>query len=360
MKIIIGLPLLSAHDAISNDVLKQCELLIKNGFDALIYATEVRLEVKRLLLINRNFLIKFLKQKENILIYHHGVAWEEGKWILNEAECKILVKYHNVTPARFYKNYDKDGYYATQAGESQTRAIACNAKIEKFIGASTYNCESLKKLGVESHRMTVIPPFLMTDEYNKANIDLELTAKLDDGNKHFLTVGRVVPNKGHHHLIQTVQRYVNFFGPRIKLHIVGSLSMQDKRYYYYLEDMIRNFNLGEQITFHQNTNFNKIHTFYQKAGALIMMSEHEGFCVPIAEAQLYKLPIIALDRGAVGETLGPNQLLFKEPDYDIFAVALHRITQDQKLRKKVTKNGINNFNQRFHSEVVLGKLLSLI
>ena len=33
MKIIIGLPLLSAHDAISNDVLKQCDLLIKNGFD---------------------------------------------------------------------------------------------------------------------------------------------------------------------------------------------------------------------------------------------------------------------------------------------------------------------------------------
>ena len=90
------------------------------------------------------------------------------------------------------------------------------------------------------------------------------------------------------------------------------------------------------------------------------MSEHEGFCVPIAEAQLYKLPIIALDRGAVGETLGPNQLLFKEPDYDIFAVALHRMTQDQTLREKVKTNGIKNFNQRFHSEVVLGKLLSLI
>ena len=136
--------------------------------------------------------------------------------------------------------------------------------------------------------------------------------------------------------------------------------MQDKRYYYELEDLINHFNLGEQINFHQNTNFNKIHTFYQKVDALIMMSEHEGFCLPIAEAQSHKLPVIALDRGAVGDTLGPNQLLFKEPDYDIFAVALHRITQDQTLREKVTTNGINNFNQRFHSEVVLGKLLSLI
>ena len=107
MKIIICLPLLSAHDAISNDVLKQCDLLIKNGFDTLIYATEVRLEVKRVLLINRNFLIKFLKKKENILIYHHGVAWEEGKWLLNEAECKVWVKYHNVTPSSFFIYFRK-------------------------------------------------------------------------------------------------------------------------------------------------------------------------------------------------------------------------------------------------------------
>ena len=82
--------------------------------------------------------------------------------------------------------------------------------------------------------------------------------------------------------------------------------------------------------------------------------------MPIAEAQLYKLPIVALDRGAVGETLGANQLSFKEPEYDIFAVALHRITQDQTLREIVTTNGINNFNQRFHSKVILKQLLSLI
>ena len=360
MKIIIGLPLLSSYDAISNDVLKQCDLLIKNGFDTLIYATEVRLEVNRLLLINRNFLIKFLKNKENILIYHHGVAWEEGKWLLNEAECKVWVKYHNVTPSSFYKDYDRAGYLATQAGEIQTHGIAQHTKIDKFIGDSAYNCERLKQLGVESDRMTVIPPFMMTEEYNKANIDADLATNLDEGNKHFLTVGRVVPNKGHSHLIHTVKSYVNFFGPRIKLHVIGSLTMEEKRYYCELEDMINHFNLGEQINFHQNTNFDEMHTFYRTVEALIVMSEHEGFCLPIAEAQLHKLPIIALDRGAVGETLGANQLSFKEPEYDIFAVALHRITQDQTLREIVTKNGTNNFNQRFQSKIILKKLLSLI
>ena len=359
MKIIIALPLLSLHDAISNDVRQQCKLLNTEGLDTVIYATEARLDLKQLL-INRNSLKKYLKKTENLLIYHHGVAWEEGRWLLNEAKCKVWVKFHNVTPSSFYKDYDRGGYHATQAGEAQTHGIARLAKIDKFIGDSAYNCESLKQLGVESDRMTVIPPFMMTEEYNTANIDEDLAAKLNDGKKHFLTVGRVVPNKGHSHLINTVFSYVNFFGTEIKLHIVGSLNMQDKRYYYELEDMINHFNLGEQINFHQNTNFDEMHTFYRTVDALIMMSEHEGFCLPIAEAQLHKLPIIALDRGAVGETLGANQILFKEPNYDIFAVALHRITQDQTLREIVTTNGINNFNQRFQSKVILKQLLSLI
>ena len=74
MKIIIAAPLLSLHDAISNDVRQQCKLLKKEGFDTVIYATEARLDLKQLL-INRNSLTTYLKKTENLLIYHHGVAW---------------------------------------------------------------------------------------------------------------------------------------------------------------------------------------------------------------------------------------------------------------------------------------------
>ena len=137
MKIIIAAPLLSLHDAISNDVRQQCKLLKKEGFDTVIYATDARLDFKELL-INRNSLKKYLKNTENLLIYHHGVAWEEGKWLLNEAECKVWVKYHNVTPSSFYMDYDRAGSLATQAGEIQTHGIAQHAKISKFIGDFLY------------------------------------------------------------------------------------------------------------------------------------------------------------------------------------------------------------------------------
>ena len=358
MKVIIALPLLSYNDAISNDVRQQAKLLKKAGFDTAIYATEAKQGLQQLL-ISLTSLKKHLKQTENLLIYHHGVAWEEGKWILNEAGCRIWIKYHNVTPASFFKDYDQAGYHATQAGESQTHAIVHLAKIEKFIGASAFNCDGLKQLGVESDRMTVIPPFMMTEEYKTAKIDENLLSKLEDGKKHFLTVGRIVPNKGHFHLIHTINSYIKFFGAAVKLHIIGSFCMQNEHYYYELEKLINRFHLGGQIHFQQNTNFDEMHTYYRTVDAMIMMSEHEGFCVPIAEAQFHELPVIALDRGGIAETLGVNQLLLKEADYDLFAVALHRITKDQPLKDQLTTTGTQNYNQRFRSEVILQQLLSL-
>src|SRR5262249_16379438 len=36
----------------------------------------------------------------------------------------------------------------------------------------------------------------------------------------------------------------------------------------------------------------------------VCASEHEGFCVPLAEAMAFDVPTLALDRGAVGETIG--------------------------------------------------------
>ena len=357
MKIIIALPLLSYNDAICNDVRQQAKLLKKAGFDTVIYASESKQNLTQQL-IPLDELKEFIKDQDNLLLYHHGVYWEEGNVILREANCTVWLKYHNITPSHFFKDYDLSNYYATQAGELQTRNFVWNPKIEKYIGDSSFNCDCLKQLGVNPHKLAIIPPLMMIEEYSKANIDSDLLSNIQNGKKHFLTVGRVVPNKGHSHLIQTIRNYVNFFGPEVQLHIIGSLSMQDKRYYYELERLINRFHLGEQIIFHQNVNFDQMHTYYSVCDAFLMMSEHEGFCVPIAESQFHELPIIALNRGAVEETLGPDQIIFDEPEYYDFAVALHRVAEDQSVKEHLTTSGSKNFH-RYRSENILQQLLSL-
>jgi glycosyltransferase involved in cell wall biosynthesis len=73
------------------------------------------------------------------------------------------------------------------------------------------------------------------------------------------------------------------------------------------------------------------------------MSEHEGFCVPILEAQYHNIPIIALDRAAVKETLGIEQLIYEKVDYGIFSSAIYTLITDIEIHTYLAKQGYNNF-----------------
>ena len=48
---------------------------------------------------------------------------------------------------------------------------------------------------------------------------------------------------------------------------------------------------------------------YAAADVLVMLSEHEGFGVPLVEAMSHGLPIVAFDAGAVAEVLGDAGVL---------------------------------------------------
>ncbi|MBW2448332.1 MAG: glycosyltransferase [Deltaproteobacteria bacterium] len=53
---------------------------------------------------------------------------------------------------------------------------------------------------------------------------------------------------------------------------------------------------------------------YQGCTAYVSASQHEGFCVPLAEALGFEKPVFAFDTPAVRETLGEAGWLFTERD----------------------------------------------
>jgi glycosyltransferase involved in cell wall biosynthesis len=75
--------------------------------------------------------------------------------------------------------------------------------------------------------------------------------------------------------------------------------------------------------------------YYRAADLFVCASEHEGFCVPLAEAMAFDLPAIGLDRGAVGETLGPSGLLVADWDPDAVAALASRVLGDASTREAV-------------------------
>jgi hypothetical protein len=44
---------------------------------------------------------------KNLLIYHHSIGWPIGEDILGSKDGQIIIRFHNITPARFFARYSE-------------------------------------------------------------------------------------------------------------------------------------------------------------------------------------------------------------------------------------------------------------
>jgi len=79
--------------------------------------------------------------------------------------------------------------------------------------------------------------------------------------------------------------------------------------------------------------------YYRGATALLTLSEHEGFCVPLLEAMRSDLPIVAHAAGAIPDTLGDAGILLNDKTPEAVAAALERVVGDRELRKGLIAKG---------------------
>jgi glycosyltransferase involved in cell wall biosynthesis len=77
--------------------------------------------------------------------------------------------------------------------------------------------------------------------------------------------------------------------------------------------------------------------YYQVADLFLCLSEHEGYCVPLVESFRFGVPVMALDAGAVPETLGGAGVLIREKRIDEIAMMAHAIVTDEELAAKIVE-----------------------
>jgi glycosyltransferase involved in cell wall biosynthesis len=74
---------------------------------------------------------------------------------------------------------------------------------------------------------------------------------------------------------------------------------------------------------------------YAAADVFVSMSEHEGFGVPLVEAMLMDVPVLAYGAAAVPDTLGGAGIQFTEKRIGEVAEIAHRLATDDTLRTPV-------------------------
>ena len=355
--IIIAYQAIYRLDAIGYDSLKQYEVLKKNGHHTYLYAEKFDRSLFHKILVRRQF-NSLIKEKNNTLVLHYGNFWPGVEEIIARANCRIVIKYHNITPSKYFKAYNPDIAGEIEKGYRQIRAIAKSRKIRLYLPDSAYNGQQLQKMGVKTDRLAVIPPFHKTDLFERVAENKKLKRKLRNGSINILFVGRIAPNKGHIHLIETINTYIKKYKARnICLHIVGGIAVQ--AYYEKLISMVNKYDMLNNVCFAGQVDMRGLSTYYRNSHVFLLMSEHEGFCVPLLEAQYHGIPIVSLDRTAVRGTLGRGQCIHTRLDYSLFADSINRIINDGGYRKKIIDSGHNNYRW-FSSEIISENFLNII
>jgi glycosyltransferase involved in cell wall biosynthesis len=221
------------------------------------------------------------------------------------------IHYHNITPPHFFSPRSPH-YEMTTRGYAQLDRIG--SAFDLIIGDSEYNLRQYARHLTVPRPGLCLYPVVDPIGLRAAAWDREFAGRLNDAGRGpvWLFVGRLAPNKRQDMVMRAFDRFVALTGHG-QLLLVGD-NAAVPAYVEQLERLRTRLPNGSRITLTGSLADEQLRACYRVARLFACASEHEGFCVPLAEAMAFGIPAIALDRGAVGETLGDAGVLVREWD----------------------------------------------
>jgi len=158
-----------------------------------------------------------------------------------------------------------------------------------------------------------------------------------------LFVGRLVPRKGLHYLIQAMKN-LNRDGIRAKLIVVGDGS---DRFTYI--DLVNELDLNDQVMFTGYIDSNFLEKIYSLSNVVAIPSINEPFGIVVLDAMMAGKPIVAFDSGALPEILedNVNGILVKSEDPIAFSEALSKYLSDLDLAQKVGRRNLEEVLSKY-------------
>ncbi len=313
-------------DAVTNGLIFTRGLLRDLGFESEIFVQHVAPELAAELRPHT----ALPRRPGDWLLAHHSMGHDLGDWLLDLPQKKILV-YHNITPAEFFPPGGALHHYA-QLGRRQLRLFL--PAMAAAIGDSDFNSAELRELGYG--RVATVPLLFDTGALLRAPCD-PAPAELSAGVFTILFVGRVCANKRQHLLIEAFARLRQRLGRPARLVLVGGYDRQDE-YFLRLTGQVSGLGLGQSVVFTGKVPQPALAGWYRAADLFVCASEHEGFGVPLIEAMLFNVPVVAVAGTTVAKTLGGAGVLVEVASPALLAATMLVIAKDRELRRAVARH----------------------
>jgi glycosyltransferase involved in cell wall biosynthesis len=316
-------------DAISNAAFSLQELLRKQGYSSEIFAEQIPAELAE----QCKHLGKYpeVDSKENILIAHYSIA-SMGMVTLPYFQARKILFYHNVTPYKYWININPLAAFHCLRGKSDLPKII--PFINYGVAFSDFSLEDLRKAGLA--KTTRLPLQINLNNYKIPPDPLTLEY-FNGSEKKILVVGRIAPNKKVDEAVR-----VGSMIPHSRLVVAGN-PRDAMAYYHGIRRAAQKLKVKSDFLGHITQA--ELNALYKSADVLLMMSEHEGFCVPILEAFYFGVPVVASASGAIPETSNGGALLFTDKKPVVVAALVKRILDDSQLRTELKAAGDNALRQ---------------
>ncbi len=274
---------------------------------------------------------------------------------LKDSRGRRWLIYHNITPAHFLAPWAPEIAARCQEGRRSLPDLLQGC--EAALADSGFNAKELRSIG---HRnVQVLPIAVPRPPELDRPVSPSLARVFASRRPLLLFVGRIAPQKDHVALLKTLQILRKGDYPGAELILVGD-SRGFEEYERHLLETGRSFGIGSAVHFLPRLPAIELWSLYRLADLFLCLSLHEGFCVPVVEAFLSRLPVVAGPAGAVPETAGGAALLAAEGEPTAAAECCHAILSKPDLAKHLVAKGTRRAVDFSRESLTrrLGKLLS--
>ena len=227
-------------------------------------------------------------------------------------------------------------------------------RADKIIATSPNYIEGSKYLSKYKEKCAVIPLGLNPERLKVNKNKIKEIKKTYEGKPIILSIGRLIYYKGYEYLIKAMKDIDAY------LLIGGSGQLKNN-----LQKLIKKMGLGKKIFLLGRIEDKDLGSFYKACDIFCLPSiyKSEAFGLTQVEAMYYKKSIVSTNISGSGVSwVNQNKVtgIVVEPkSSSALAFAINKLLHDKNLIKKFGNNAKKGFEENFHIQIVVKKILNL-
>jgi glycosyltransferase involved in cell wall biosynthesis len=291
------------------------------------------------------FVINDLK-KARIEVYH-GLS-HEIPFGINQAGIKAVVTIHDLIFKHFPQYF---GFFSRQIYSAKIK-YACKHAGKIIAISERTKLDLVDLLNVDPQKIEVI--YQDCDEQFKIpqsqqnKLGVKQQYNLPDN--YILSIGTIEERKNLLVLVKALKQLPT----DTRLVVIGKPTQYAAKVKQYITDN----NLSQRVQFISNVSFAHLPAIYQQAQLFVYPSRYEGFGIPILEALVSSVPVIAATGSCLEEAGGPDSLYVNPDDENDLAGKIKLVLANDQLQKQMIAKGLI-YAQKFENKLLSNQLMQL-